>query len=49
MPRLYPTHSYFWQVSKIYKKEDEEKERESQGRAAGPWVPVDKAIMDYHN
>ena len=38
-----------WQESNIYKKEDEEKERESQGRAAGPWVPVDKAIMDYHN
>ena len=37
-------------VGENMKKEDEEKERESQGRAAaGPWVPVDKAIMDYHN
>ena len=42
-------HQTTWQVRNIYKKEDKEKERESQGRAAGPWVPVDKAIMDYHN
>ena len=35
----------------LNKNEDDERQREgeSQGRAAGPWVPVDKAIMDYHN
>ena len=38
-----------WLDTNDDQKEDEEEGRERASSAGGPWVPVDKAIMDYHN